>query len=204
LEAGVLILERRHVSKMLTLVNGATQAGEWFANVLTTGSTSSTGSNTFEQQLLNVISESLERAAEDPGKIEAAPNQVVPQNETIESGKSQNPVSCSRAADTSTSPPAVAATATSEEEPNANEPAALTALRAALVAAGHDPDRFRLSYEEQEVYFPGGNYINRGITATFDNGYQETYGADLTAASPNGTVLSIEHTLRDIAAGTYS
>ena len=80
----------------------------------------------------------------------------------------------------------------------------MSALRAALVAAGHDPDKFNLIYKEQEVYFPGGNYVDRGITATFDNGYQETYGADLTAASPNGTVLSIEHTLRDIAAGTYS
>jgi hypothetical protein len=189
---------------MLTSVNGAPQAGGWYPQALSPGQASSNGANTFEKQLLNVISESLERTAEDIGKPPTAATQVAFQNETVESARSQISVIVSPVAGSSTPSPASTSSAASEQVPESTEPAAMSALRAALVAAGHDPDKFNLIYKEQEVYFPGGNYVDRGITATFDNGYQETYGADLTAASPNGTVLSIEHTLRDIAAGTYS
>lgn len=206
---------------MLTSVHGGTPRTESFTSALAaTGKTSSTGANTFEKQLLNMISASLERLAPDPEKIPAAQSRNPSQNETAASAKRQILVSYAPTAvvqsaaselkeaqpeiSTSTATSAAAAQTTDATTSTAAEPNVLTALKAALTSAGHDPDKFNLTYQEQEVWFPNGSYMDRTITATFADGYQETYGADLTAASPNAAVLSIEHTLRDIATGTYS
>ncbi len=210
---------------MLTSVNGTTQASEWYASSLATGTTSSSGANTFEEQLLSVIVESLEKAAEDIGASETKTTPAASQNETAESAKSQILATYSRSVDGESSvasteevaanASAVAETAveatqaassntTAEETTTSTEPEVLTRLKAALEAAGHDPADYNLVYEDQTVWYPGGNYQNRIITATFADGYQESYGADLTEESPNATVMSIEHTLRDIAAETYS
>ena len=172
--------------------NRAGGPAEWFANSPAGGSTRGTCANSFEKQILSMISGTLERLS--AGSEPLAP--AILQNLAPASGGSQifdtpAPTPDNRCASTNPSPTA------------AGEPEVIARLREALQAAGYDPDKFNLVYREQEVFFPGGNYVDRGITATFENGYQETYGADLTMESPYATVLSIEHTLRDIAAGTY-
>ena len=202
---------------MLTSVHGGTPRTESFTNALAaTGTTSSAGANTFEQQLLSMIASSLERLAADPQQVKAAASQDVSQNETTASAKRQILVGYAPVADGAsaaseskeTQPESSTSTATSaapaDTPSTAAEPEVLTSLKAALQSAGHDPDKFNLTYQEKEVWYPNGSYMDRTITATFADGYQETYGADLTAASPNAAVLSIEHTLRDIATGTYS
>jgi hypothetical protein len=202
---------------MLTSVHGGTPSTESFTSALAaTGTTSSAGAKTFEQQLLSMIASSLERLAAGPENIQAADSRDASQNETAASAKRQILVSYAPTADV----PSAASESKETQSENATstatsvvsaatadtttEPAVLTSLKTALRSAGHDPDKFKLTYQEQEVWYPDGSYMDRSITATFSDGYQETYGADLTAASPNAAVLSIEHTLRDIAAGTYS
>lgn len=205
---------------MLTSVHGGTPRTECYTSALAaTGTTSSAGAKTFDQQLLSMIAESLERLAADPENGGGAASRDASQNETTESAKSQILVSYASTADVpsaaseSNEPKSNSATPTATSTGSAaamdatsssTEPQVLTSLKAALKSAGHDPDKFNLTYQEQQVWYPDGSYIDRNITATFSDGYQETYGADLTAASPNAAVLSIEHTLRDIAAGTYS
>jgi len=182
---------------MYSPVGGLTRTGGWYAEAMAAGRPLSTGENLFEKQLLSVISGSLERSAGRSVEVSTTGNQAAFQSETAGSAKCQNPVAYVRAVDEQT--PAPESTAADN-----SEPAVMGALKAALVAAGHDPDKFNLTYQEQEVYFPGGNYIYRGITAAFDDGYTESYSADLTAESPNCTVLSMEHTMRDLADGVYS
>lgn len=208
---------------MLNSVHGGTPRTESFTSALAaTGTTSRAGANTFEKQLLSMIAASLERLTPDPQKIQAAESRDPSQNETAASAKRQILVSYAPTADVqsaasesketqserSTSASTATSVATAETSDTTTstvtEPKALTALKAALTSAGHDPDKFNLTYQEQNVWYPEGSYVDRTITATFADGYQETYGADLTAASPNAAVLSIEHTLRDIATGTYS
>jgi len=213
---------------MLTSVNGATSAGAWYTSLQASGTAASSGANTFEQQLLNVIAESLEKAAESVGASESTPASTASQAETVESAKRQVSDSCTSSVDGSSAAAAAAdevesaasdsseQTATvsdaqaassvnsTEDASATTEPEVLTRLKAALEAAGHNPGDYNLVYEDRTEWYPGGTYPNPIITATFSDGYQESYGADLTAASPNATVLSIEHTLRDIAAGTYS
>lgn len=205
---------------MLTSVNGGTPATEWYASALApTGTTSANEANTFEQQLFSVIADSLERLSVDPESVGISTSRNTSPNETAESAKCQNLVSYAPTADAqssasnassskttvqSSAPSSTSPTDAAEDTTASTEPAAMTALRAALLAAGHDPDKFGLTYQEHEVSYPGGSYLDRTITANFSDGYTESYGADLTEASPNGTVLSIEHTLRDIAAGDYS
>lgn len=205
---------------MLTSVHGGTPRTECYTSPLTaTGTTSSAGAKTFEQQLLNMIAASLERLAVEPETVPAAASRDASQNEMAQSAKSQIFVSYAPTADvssaasesnepksnsaTSTATPVVSA-ATMDATSTSTEPEVLASLKAALKSAGHDPDKFNLTYQEQQVWYPDGSYIDRTVTATFSDGYKETYGADLTAASPNAAVLSIEHTLRDIDAGTYS
>jgi hypothetical protein len=202
---------------MLTSVHGGTPRTESFTSALAAnGATSSAGGKTFEQQLLSMIAASLERSAADPQQVPAAASQDVSQNETTATAKRQILVSYAPEADCGSAPsvsietqpessiPAATSVVAAETTDTTTEPAVLTALKAALRNAGHDPDKFNLTYQEQEVWYPEGSYMDRSVTATFADGYQETYGADLTAASPNAAVLSIEHTLRDIATGTYS
>lgn len=197
--------------EMLTCVNGAPQASERCTSLLASGTTTKIDANSFEKQLLNMLQESLASAAENIGKAESTNTQAASQNETIESAKSQFFVSCTRSADGQAAASscdqatdADASTSVTESTSASTEPEALAKLKTALEAAGHKPDDYNLVYEDQTVWYPGGSYQNRIIRATFSEGYQESYGADLTNESPNATVLSIEHTLRDIAAGDYS
>jgi hypothetical protein len=191
---------------MFNPVGGFTRTGGWYADAMTAGRSLSTGANSFEKQLLSAISGSLERSAHRSVEVPAADSQAASQNGTAGSVECQNSVAYVRTVDEQTSAPesTVAESAAASTDMENSEPAVMTALKEALVAAGHDPDRFNLTYQEQEVYFPGGNSMDHSITATFDNGYTETYGADLTAESPNCTVLSMEHTLRDLADGVCS
>ncbi|MEN6601331.1 MAG: hypothetical protein ABFD86_02870 [Bryobacteraceae bacterium] len=182
---------------MFNPVGGFTRTGGWYADAMTAGRPLSTGANSFEKQLLSAISGPLERSAHRSVEVPAAESQAASQNGTAGSVECQNSVACVRTVDEQPSAPESAVADNSE-------PAVMGALKAALVAAGHDPDKFNLTYQEQEVFFPGGNYIYRGITATFDDGYTESYSADLTAESPKATVGSIEHTMRDLAAGVCS
>ncbi len=172
-----------------------TRAGwpaEWFANSPAGGSTHRTGANAFEKQILSMISGELERLSAGSESLASA---------NLQHGALAS--ASSHLLDTPAPSPDNQSASTNPSPPATGEPEVIARLRMALQAAGYDPEKFNLVYQEQQVFFPGGNYVDRGITATFDNGYQETYGADLTMESPYATVLSIEHTLRDIAAGTY-
>ena len=60
---------------------------------------------------------------------------------------------------------------------------AIAMLSANLRQRGFDPANFSFSYSEQPVYYPGGSYMNRQITAQV-NGQIENYDAGLVMKNP--------------------
>ena len=59
----------------------------------------------------------------------------------------------------------------------------LAALSKALRAKGIEPAGLGFQYSEQEVYYPGGSYTNKLITANL-NGQAEGFGAALVLKNP--------------------
>ncbi|MCL5744036.1 MAG: hypothetical protein M1541_08930 [Acidobacteria bacterium] len=170
--------------------------------------------------MLNMIAGSLERLAVETGTVKTDTGRNAPRDVTAESVKCQNPVGYAPAVDVQSSaieaspgeptvpapapaPESTAPGGTAKDVVDPAEPA-LAALKAALLAAGHDPGECELAYQEKVEFFPGGDYVNKDIVATFSDGTTANFNAELTAESPYGVVLSIEHALRDIAAGINS
>ncbi|MBN9658238.1 MAG: hypothetical protein J0H49_08670 [Acidobacteria bacterium] len=83
---------------------------------------------------------------------------------------------------TPTNPPALAADTKS-------------ALAVALTKAGIDPATVKVSYWEELVWFPGGNWINRSITVQTPNGQKMDFDAAATLRSPYVTANSVQEML---------
>lgn len=66
------------------------------------------------------------------------------------------------------------------------------ALGKALEAAGLDPSSVRITYWEQNVWYPDGSYINRYVTVQGPDGRIDNFNADLTLASPHVTVDAVK------------
>jgi hypothetical protein len=86
------------------------------------------------------------------------------------------------AAATPSAPPASAATAPADEDPPTTDPVA--ALRTALKKVGIEPGSINFTYAEELIGYPGGSYMNKQITATFQNGKSEHFDANLTLKNP--------------------
>lgn len=67
-----------------------------------------------------------------------------------------------------------------------------TALSGALTDAGIDPSTVKVSYWEELVWFPGGNWINRSITVETPNGQKMDFDAAATLRSPAVTAASVQ------------
>lgn len=77
----------------------------------------------------------------------------------------------------------------------------LAAVRNALAAAGIGAGQVELSYREQLVWYPGGNWINHYLTATTSDGRTIDFSAKLAERSPQVTVAEIDmYLLRDATA----
>lgn len=66
-----------------------------------------------------------------------------------------------------------------------------SALSNALLAAGIDPSTVKVSYWEELVWFPGGNWINRSLTVQTPNGQKVDFDAAATLRSPDVTVNTV-------------
>lgn len=66
------------------------------------------------------------------------------------------------------------------------------ALSGALQLAGIDPATVKVSYWEELVWFPGGNWINRSITVQTPNGQKMDFDAAATLRSPYVTANSVQ------------
>jgi hypothetical protein len=70
-----------------------------------------------------------------------------------------------------------------------------SALAVALTNAGIDPATVKVSYWEELVWFPGGNWINRSITVQTPNGQKMDFDAAATLRSPYVTANSVQEML---------
>lgn len=70
-----------------------------------------------------------------------------------------------------------------------------SALACALTQAGIDPATVKVSYWEELVWFPGGNWINRSITVQTPNGQKMDFDAAATLRSPYVTANSVQEML---------
>ncbi|QOY88833.1 hypothetical protein [Paludibaculum fermentans] len=80
--------------------------------------------------------------------------------------------------------------------PSALGPDTRTALNAALTKAGVDPSKVKVSYWEELVWYPGGNYINKSITVQTPNGQKMDFDAAATLRTPDVTVSSVQQMLQ--------
>jgi hypothetical protein len=61
---------------------------------------------------------------------------------------------------------------------------AKSALASAMAETGLDPSRFRVSYWEELVSYPGGNYVNRNLTVEGPTGQKLDFDAAWTLKTP--------------------
>jgi hypothetical protein len=61
---------------------------------------------------------------------------------------------------------------------------AKSALASAMSETGLDPSQFRVSYWEELVSYPGGNYVNRNLTVEGPNGQKVDFDAAWTMKTP--------------------
>ncbi len=80
--------------------------------------------------------------------------------------------------------------------PSALGPDTRTALNAALTKAGVDPSKVKVSYWEELVWYPGGNYINKSITVQTPNGQKMDFDAAATLRTPDVTVSSVQQMMQ--------
>ncbi|MGJ5817910.1 hypothetical protein [Paludibaculum fermentans] len=80
--------------------------------------------------------------------------------------------------------------------PSALGPDTRTALNAALTKAGVDPSSVKVSYWEELVWYPGGNYINKSITVQTANGQKMDFDAAATLRTPDVTVSSVQQMMK--------
>lgn len=80
--------------------------------------------------------------------------------------------------------------------PSALGPDTRTALNAALTKAGVDPSNVKVSYWEELVWYPGGNYINKSITVQTPNGQKMDFDAAATLRTPDVTVASVQQMMK--------
>jgi len=72
------------------------------------------------------------------------------------------------------------------------EQRSLAVVRDALLAAGVPMQDVSLSYREEVVWYPGGNWINHYITATTSDGRSMDFSAKLAERSPHVTAAEID------------
>ncbi|MGC4051579.1 MAG: hypothetical protein QM757_19685 [Paludibaculum sp.] len=80
--------------------------------------------------------------------------------------------------------------------PSTLGPETQTALNAALTKAGVDPSSVKVSYWEELVRYPGGNYINKSITVQTPNGQKMDFDAAATLRTPDVTVSSVQQMMQ--------
>ncbi len=71
-----------------------------------------------------------------------------------------------------------------------------SALSSALLAAGIDPSTVKVSYWEELVWFPGGNWINRSLTVQTPNGQKVDFDAAATLRTPAVTVNTVQQMMK--------
>jgi hypothetical protein len=164
-----------------------------------TQSSSSAASQSFEQQLLQIIENSLESLGIDPSKLNVKLQSSA--STATASSASQLLVTYDTPA-TASSSSTTSADSTGDTTPDTSFGAkTVDGLKQALKDAGMDPDKYGLEYQEELEFFPTGNFTSKFIKATLGDGSTQYYSANLTAECPSSTVLSMQHDLRDIAAG---
>ncbi len=65
----------------------------------------------------------------------------------------------------------------------------------ALRAAGIDPAPLGLTLSEQPMYYPGGSYLDREITAALPNGTQQRFSANLVQLNPSVAAVELRQLL---------
>lgn len=72
------------------------------------------------------------------------------------------------------------------------EQESLAAVRRAMAAAGIADNSVSLSYREEMVWYPGGNWIQHLVTATTPDGRSADFCAELALKSPQVTACEID------------
>jgi hypothetical protein len=84
------------------------------------------------------------------------------------------------------------------------EQKSLAVVRDALMSAGIPLQQVTLSYREEMVWYPGGNWINHYITATTSDGRSMDFSAKLAERSPHVTAAEIDSYLLNGGGGIVS
>ncbi|WP_321478094.1 hypothetical protein [uncultured Paludibaculum sp.] len=123
-----------------------------------------------------------------------------------DSSESSDPVAVTYSLDTTEFDPSPAApwsmTLVKPSVASSLGPDTRAALNAALVKAGVDPSQVKVSYWEELVWYPGGNYINKSITVQTPNGQKVDFDAKATLNSPYVTATTVQQMMNMPAVST--